>query len=256
MTPFFRILLFLIALLAGTASVADELRTFELKYRSAEELMPLVRPLLGDGASLSGRGSILLIRASKAALKDAADIIERLDTLPKQLLITVQQGDSGALDRQGFEVTTRDGIRLYSDRQRNDARAVQHLRTLEGHWARIETGDAVPLPRRSATVTPGGVVVREGVEYRQFDSGFEVQPRIAGKRVILSVRPFREKPTGHGGRYETSEMVTTVEGALGEWIEIGGGQENRRGSESGLIYHGAGKEKTENRTRLKVELIQ
>jgi hypothetical protein len=249
-----RTVLIIAALLTCTAALADELRTFELKHRNAEDIIPLLRPLLGDGAALSGRGDVLLIRAPKPALKDAQLAIKRFDTPLRQLIITVRQGDSRATDRSGFNVTTRHGVRVYSDRRERESSALQHLRTLEGHWARITTGDAVPETYSSTTVMPGGAVVRRGTQYRQFDTGFEVRPRVTGERVQLTIRPFRAKPAGQGGRYETADLATTVEGALGEWIDIGGAGENRSGSESGLIYHGAGAENRSGHIHLKVEL--
>lgn len=250
-----RTLLALSLLLAGPALAGGELRTFDLRHRSAEEIIPLLRPLLPQEAAISGRDYLLLIRAPESALQDAAEILQRFDTPSRQLLITVQQGDRTRGDRQGFGVDTRHGAHVYGAERQGDSATAQHLRTLEGRWARIETGEAVPLPRRSTQVTPGRIVVQDGIEYRQFGTGFEVQPRVAGRRVILSVRPFRQQRAG-GGRYESEALVTEVEGGLGEWIEIGGAQESRRESETGIIYHRAERKTRDSRIRLKVELVQ
>lgn len=249
-------LLALALLPTGVAVAGGELRTFDLKHRTAEELIPLLRPMLPKGTALSGRNYLLIIRAPDAVLTEATELLKRLDSRPSQLMVTVQQGDHSNAARQGIGVDTRRGVHLYGAEREREGASVQRLRVLEGSWARIETGEAVPLPRRSTRVTPGGVEIREGLEYSQYGTGFEVRPRLAGDRVILSVRPFRQRRAGRDGRYETAELITTIEGALGEWIEIGGTQEKGRDSETGIIFHRAQRQASEHRTRLKVEVIQ
>lgn len=250
-----RLLPILSVLLTGAAVAGGELRTFDLKHRSAEEIIPLLRPMLPADAAVSGRGYLLIVRAPGHALNEAARLLETLDTRPKQLMITVRHGTESRADHRGLGVDTRRGIHAYGSEQERTGAGVQHLRTLEGRWARIEAGEAVPLHQRSTRATPGGVVVQESIQYGQFGTGFEVQPRISGNRVTLSVRPFRQDRAGRG-IYQTEALATTVEGKLGEWIELGGAQENRRKSETGLIYHRAERHERENRIRLKVELVQ
>ena len=175
MIAFARTVLIAFALLAAGTAVADELKTFKLKHRLAEEILPLIRPLLDDGVAFTGRGNTLFIRADKATLREAARAIKELDTRAKQLLITVRQGTSSRGEREGFEVAP-GRADVYSDRRGRTGSDSQRVRVVEGHWARIQTGEAVPVRSRSTMTHPGGFVSRERTEYRQFNTGFEVPP--------------------------------------------------------------------------------
>ena len=63
----------------------------------------------------------------------------------------------------------------------------EQVQALEGSPAYISTGSLQPLASRNVARTPGGgVIVTESVNYRDVSTGFEVVPRVAGDRVILS----------------------------------------------------------------------
>jgi len=84
-------------LLMQADSARAEVRIFDLQHRSAPELVPIVSPLLGSDGGVSALDNRLIVRADPKTLNEIARLVIKLDTPPRQLLITVRQGSH---DRQ------------------------------------------------------------------------------------------------------------------------------------------------------------
>ncbi|MHB8167372.1 MAG: hypothetical protein ACYDDT_11485, partial [Sulfuricella sp.] len=96
----------------ATAALADyPLRIIPLKHRSAEELIPVIRPMLGVGESVGGMQYQLFVRASDQGLRDIKLLLAELDRARRNLKITVQQGvaRSGGSASQGVSGEGRAG---------------------------------------------------------------------------------------------------------------------------------------------------
>jgi type II secretory pathway component GspD/PulD (secretin) len=215
--------------------------------------------MLDEGAAISGTGTVLIVRSSEENLAEIGKLIEQLDHAPAQLLIQVEQGGTRQGQRSGIGVggdseTHQAEARIYSTRREETDRIGQQLRVMEGQWATIRTGQAVPqvVQRRR----PARGQVEQRIEYREVTSGFEVRPRLNGERVTLDIRPFRANlaPSG-GGVIEQQEIITTVSGRLGEWLEIGGGTARREQDNRGTVYATAERDQQSRSVRLKVERI-
>lgn len=194
------------------------LEVITLKYRTAEQLVPVLEPLIPKPGTLSGLQHQLIIRTTPANLADIRQVLTTLDTAPRPLLITVRQ--DAALD----------GGRVDSTRSLDSDRNTQTLQVLEGSSAFIRTGQSVPLPRRQVlgSAFNGRIVGRiyDSVEYRDVMTGFYASPRLTGDRVTLEISPQRDTlPTPDQrlphGSVNLQRVATTVSGRLGEWMEIG-----------------------------------
>jgi len=77
-----RLAILLLALgLLGLAR-ADEVEVIELKYRTAEQMIPTLSPLVEPGGGLSGRQNMLVIRSSRANIAQLKQVVATLDTMP------------------------------------------------------------------------------------------------------------------------------------------------------------------------------
>lgn len=239
--PIFRIAALLLMVFAsmpiGAQVTAVEVIT--LKYRTAEQVIPLLRPLLDKDGSMTGMQNQLIVRTSAGNLNDLKKILASIDAMPRRLLITVRQDAS--LDRERSETRVSGRIatggdsavraRIDNTRSLNDDRNMQSIQVLEGNSAFINFGQSVPVPQRQVTrtVVNGQVVERvsSAVEYRDVQTGFHVLPRVNGDRVILEISPQRDtfSPPEQNlpqGSVNTQRAATTVAGRLGEWIDLGG----------------------------------
>jgi type II secretory pathway component GspD/PulD (secretin) len=268
-----RLIALLLALLCSAAAPAQtELKSFQLQNRNAEEMITILRPMLDPRGGISGTGYTLLVRSTPENLREIEQLVRELDAALRNLTITVRRGELGERERQGIEargeiggdsgkVVIGDGgtprVRIYSTERRNDGSGDQRLRVLEGQWARIQSGQEMPVPQRSVTQSGGGVVVQESIEYKDVSSGFEVRPRLSGDRVTVDVRPFRARPAASGaGAIETSSLITTVSGRLGAWIELGGVVEEQQGRSRGIVHSTQERDVQRMRTYIRIDAAE
>ncbi len=84
------IVLFL-AFACSASQAGDRIEIVQLQNRSAEELLPLIRPLLDADEALSGTGYQLIVRASDARQNEIRSLIAQLDQAARQLRISVRR---------------------------------------------------------------------------------------------------------------------------------------------------------------------
>jgi type II secretory pathway component GspD/PulD (secretin) len=261
-----------------------------LRYRTAQELIPIIQPLLGREGSVSGLQNQLILRATPANLEEVRRVLASVDVAPRQLQVSVRQetdierrrsraevsgsvgGEHGRVtipgsrDTRGGNVVLRDGddqVRanvLESDSRVSD-RNTQTVRVLEGREAYVQVGQSVPVRERQVrrTVVGGQVVeqVVEGTQYRDVATGFYVLPRLAGDRVTLDVSPQRETVSRRvPGAVNTQSMVTTVSGRLGEWMEIGGIGRDASGQQTVLLGASASSTRDSRRVLVRVDEVR
>lgn len=246
----------------GAAAQQTELRVFDLKHREAAELIPLVRPLLTGGAVVTGTGYTLIVRDTPQNLEAIARVLERLDTPLRSLVITVRQGERARREGRGLAMETGSGetarfedsrVRIYSTEGVRAESATQTLRVIEGQWARIHTGQMLPVGQR---ITEGRTV-REGVRYVEATTGFEVQARLTDPDTVsLRIRPFLARPSpGGGGVIEVQEVSTVATGRIGQWIEIGSQNGDDQEKGTGIVYSTIARDARERHIEVKVEPV-
>lgn len=280
------VLLVCTLLLSTQASAADtQVKTFQLQSRPAQEMIPILRPMVDPRGSITGTGFTLIVRSTPQNLDEIAELIRQLDAAPNNLLISVRRGSGASVVDRGAELSgqiegnngrvtvapsgtvrgsggatveggsegTRGRVRVYRTEREGDENVSQRLRVLEGQWAKIQMGQEMPVPQR--TITPYGV--QESIQYKDVSSGFEVRPRVSGDRVMVDIRPFRARPAATGGGViESEQIITTVSGRIGEWIELGGVSEESRSQRGGIVYSTGRSEQQDMRTYIKIDLVQ
>jgi hypothetical protein len=214
----------LLAALAPLPALAQALEIIQLKNRPADQVLPVIRPLLDPGASASGSGFQLFIRTGAANLAQVKQVIASLDKTARQLVIYVKQDSAGLGTRAGTE------DRSYS----NHDNAAQQVRTQEGVPAYIAAGVSEPVTSTTVTRSGRGAVVQQTTVPRDLSSGFYATPRVSGDNVFLDISTQRETPGNLGpGSDNTSRTGSTVSGKLGAWIEIGGASNAQSADASG-----------------------
>ncbi|MGH8727727.1 MAG: secretin N-terminal domain-containing protein [Burkholderiales bacterium] len=246
-----RFAIFFLLILAANAFAAEQvIEVIELKYRPAEEVLPLVRSFINErGGTITGARNQLIVRTSPENLEEIKRILAAVDKAPKRLLITVKNnaseeksrseaeiaadigGDArviapGSRDRSGVTIGGRDGddsVRVRAQQRQAATRDAsgQRIEVLEGYEAFISVGRSAPFAERTVITGPHGAQVIESTQYRDFSSGFYVLPRVTGDSVNLAISQRRES-FGDAQRAQTS-----VTAKLGEWVEIAGVSQDR-----------------------------
>ncbi len=93
-----RFFLLALALLTCLTALADELEIIDLHHRRADDVVPIVLPLLEAGGALTGADDKLFVRSNPANLAQIREAVAAIDRPQRQLLITVGQGSGDARD--------------------------------------------------------------------------------------------------------------------------------------------------------------
>ena len=263
--------------LAGCAARA-EVEIVPLRHRSADQVIPVLKPLVEQGGALSGMQNQLVIRASRKNIAELRKVLEAIDIAQRRLMIYVRQDSAGAAAERGAGVsatTTMGGgrvvisnergnavaetgvrARVYDSRSAGEDRLVQQVQTLEGTSALILVGQSIPVTNRTMAGTPaGGVIVADNISYRDVTTGFEVIPRVSGDRVTLEISPRRDT-TGADGSVGIQRIHSTAGGRLGEWFELGGTAQDESRQDAGLLAGTSALRQDNRRVWVKVEEIR
>lgn len=251
---------------ALTATAQGSLEVIPLRHRSAEQVIPVLRPLMDAGGALSGQGYQLFVRTNSKNLADIRNALAAIDTPQRRLVISVRFEAStetagraievqGSLRAGGVTLENRqssnDGpqstgrsrveVRVLSSRGTADERVDQRVQVLEGGRAFISTGESRPLSQRQVFIGPGGTMIQDTTRMQDADTGFAVVPRVSGDTVFLEINPQREtfensRPgSADPASVRSQRASSSVSARLGEWIELGGAIESGSRDSAGIL---------------------
>lgn len=259
----------IIALFCGLTSVqglAQALEVIELRHRTVDEVLPALLPLVEPGGTLTGMNNQLFLRASPRNREDIKRALAAIDKSARRLIIRVAhdrqsaEADRGAEGRGQLVLgTSRQAsaeVNVWDTRSQRNASASQMVQTVDGGRAFIQVGRSLPLPMRQVVIGPGGVVVSEAVVYRDIGSGFYAEPRISADRVTVRITQQVEQLDGRQpGNIASQQLSTTVNGRLGDWIELGGTGQQGKAHQSGSYNIGTAQMRDARSIWLMVEEI-
>ncbi|MBI1888000.1 MAG: hypothetical protein HYS19_06460 [Nitrosomonadales bacterium] len=278
-----------LVLLLSPAAAAGELEIINLRHRSAEDVLPVIRPLLEKDDVASGMNYQLILRTSPQNLEQVKKLLESIDVAPRRLKITVlQNADSETVARltgvsgniglsrearvavpdsgggSGLNVELGQGqdrlkARVSSTRALEDERNTQQLQVLEGNRALVRGGQSVPVPQRQVIQGPWGTRVIDSVQYQEIGSGFYVLPRVNGDRVTLEISTQNDALVPDGGDYpvmRVQQASSTLSGRLGEWLEVGGLGQQKDNDNSTLSTRGTSRIREQRKVLIKVEEVE
>ncbi|MFI8746794.1 secretin N-terminal domain-containing protein [Pseudomonas sp. NPDC077186] len=242
-----------------------------LNYRTADEVIGVVQSVLGNEGRVSPYGNQLIVNASPAKIDEVRQLLEQLDTRPRRLLISVESSDSNYQSDRGYrvdgslsagdaevqvgrgEVKGRDQVRII--RRSTDSRGggTQQVQATEGYPALIQVGQSVPLTTTSTG--PYGQVYQD-TQYRDVTRGFYVTATLSGELVHVSISSQRDRLNAHRpGVIDVQSTDTRVSGRLGEWITLGGVNEDTASSSRDILQRRTTQGREDMTLRLKVEAL-
>ena len=236
------------------ALAQQEMEIVPLRHRTTEQVIPALQPLVEAGGVLSGFGDQLIIKTSRRNLEQIRAALSVIDRPLRRLLIQVSQSRELESRRQGVQLSGQvdfgNNVRIIEQRTQTPGGAqleirrgasviradggetrhsggqqtAQSVQVVEGGRATIRVGRSIPLMFRQVVYGPHGAAVSHSQVYLDVGQGFVAVPQLAGEQVSLEISPVFDAP-GAGGQIETQRLSTTVSGRLGEWIELGGSQQ-------------------------------
>ena len=211
----------LLWLFVSVAFAQGTLEVISLRHRTADQVMPVLRPLLEPGGVLSGQYNQLIVRTSSGNLAQIRAVLDSIDQPARRLTISVRFDNAQQSARSGVETDARisnrsssANVRIEDSRSSRGEQVDQRIQVLEGGQAYISTD--------------------ESRNYAQTGSGIAVVPRVSGNNVTLDIGAQQEAFT-RGGAIQGERVVSTVSGRLGEWIDLGGASSTSSRSDSGIL---------------------
>jgi len=283
-----RILLILVVLLGwALAGHAQQtvLEVIPLKYRNADQIIPMLKPLLAPGGTISGIQNKVIVRTTPENLAELRKVLALVDNAPKRLLISVKQEEAGSssldeaeisgsigTDRaratvpgtgstQGGNVQIRRGDdvargRVLRSQSAATDRTVQTVQVLEGNEAFIHIGQSVAIPSGSISVTVIGAQATQSTEYRDVGTGFRVRPRVNGDQVTLEISTQRDSVGDPNAQsFNVQRVDSVISGRLGQWMELGGIGQQSTQSDRGTVSRRSNIGTDDRRVMLKVEEV-
>jgi len=223
-------------------AAAQVFRTYAVRHRTADELLPLVETAMsGEGRAVADRRTnTLVLSGSPRAVESALALLATLDVRTRSVLLRYESRGARELAARGARVTWStdagpvrignvawpggSGAAVHMDEglTRGGGTLAGTLVVLDGQTGRIATGTSVPVTTRGVQPGPAGPRWTESTRYVAADSGFEASPRILGDgRIELALRPFdasvaRDGTIAHSG----ADMRIVLE--PGRTVALGG----------------------------------
>jgi hypothetical protein len=252
---FIRTVPLLFLLYSQLVSADWPIEVIPLKSRPLEEILPVIRPLIGAGETATGMGSNLILKATPGHVREIRKMLVEIDRPPRRLMITVgKQGDSArsssgysasadikagdgqiSINSPGYPVDeTRARVRIHDSSGQRTRTTGHRVQALEGRPAFIASGSRIPVPGVNRYYPGGYPYGRRVTELHDVSSGFYVVPRVNGDFVTLEIQQRDDRPGMRRGYINTQSAATAVRGRLGEWISLGGIDTSSNNSRSGL----------------------
>lgn len=244
MTYFSKLIYVVCTLLLATPmglSATTEFKIITLQYRFAEDLVPIIQPLVGADGSVTGIQNQLLIRTRSDKMANIEQIVSTLDVERKNLKITVRRQSSlnsasdgvivnGRRRIGNVEVGTRrfpnnatDGVQIGIENSQinSQSNSNQFINVIDGERAFIRVGQSVPFTQQWVILTNRYINAQKTTEFVDVSTGFAVRPRSIGNQVEVEITP-RIAKLNQSGFIDFEELTTVVRVSKGEWLDIGG----------------------------------
>ncbi|MCU0560240.1 MAG: hypothetical protein MUD16_08605 [Desulfobacterales bacterium] len=255
------------------AEAGAAVEVIAVKYRSAAELLPIVRTMLSADGKISAdeRTNSLIVVDSEEVIARVMHSLAAIDTIPRQVTVRVRfqetaereersgsagvrvSGDRGTVSA-GRPARDRDGVavRVQDRAQRSRSGSEQFIRTLSGSWAFIAVGREVPFTARWAEVCAR---YGQAVVFQRMETGFEVKALLQGNLAEVEIVPriSGTSSSGHPGEVRFTQASTRLQVPTGRWIAIGGSEQAAHEVVRAILEAGHGRSASQLGIELMVE---
>jgi hypothetical protein len=233
----------LLMLSLGTTSLLAEtqFKIITLQHRFANDLLPIISPMVGNEGTATGINNQLILRTSAERLAEIEAVIATLDVVRVNRKISVSHQQQTQTQQENTQATgaVRVGkVTVANDRRANpnsgqvdiqrntsnNTRNSQQLITvLDGEHAFLRVGQIVPFTQEWVNISRRYVQIERFTDWHEITTGFAVKPRTIGnpdnKQIELSITPRMMQLNQHG-YIDFEELTTVVNVTVGEWVDI------------------------------------
>jgi type II secretory pathway component GspD/PulD (secretin) len=238
--------LILFALLVSFAFLAQaetEFKIITLQHRFANDLLPIIEPMVGAEGTATGIRNQLILRATPERMREIETTVAELDAARVNRRITVNSSNQSRTLRERIEASGKvnvGNVTIGNDRNvkpntgnieienrtsNTHLNSSQFLNVLDGERAFIRVGQAVPFTQEWVNIIGRYIQIDRTTDWHDVTTGFAVRPRTIGNQVELEITP-RIARMNSLGYIDFEELSTIVRVSLGEWVDIGSAMQN------------------------------
>ena len=256
---------------------ADSIAVIEIKYRHADEVLPMVRHLLSNDGTVTvdRRTNSLIISDKEDSIHKVKTFLDAYDKPIRQVSVYVrfneihsEKGGSVSADARasghGWSVSTGgktdDGVdvRIRGGKEDRQSDSEYFIRVASGSPAYISAGKEIPYTQRWLDLSRRYARVSETVVFHTIDAGFEVVPVVMGDRVSIDITPriSYEIPGEDPGVIRFTRASTSLLVSPNEWVTIGGTSETDNEVITAILEAGTHSQNSKLTISLKVIIDQ
>jgi hypothetical protein len=264
MTTLFRFFtLSLLFLWSGLAFAANErvMQVIEIQHVEAQDIVPVVENLLGEGDRVQTFQQRLIIHTTPPTLEKIRDLIRQIDVPRQTLKIEVRQEErrlENAL-RPGEAKT--EAAPAANHLGNTHSYVSQHVLVQDGGEAFIVAGEDIPYASEIAMVNGRHQGFYQQTAFKKIRTGFLVRPTLRGKTVDVEIVPFQQKPRRPGSASTINPPIidyqktsTRLHIPLNTWFEVSETANQREQKESRTICWSTGRDSHNSRIRLRIQI--
>lgn len=220
---------------------APEFKIITLQHRFAEDILPIIKPLVDSQGTVTAMQNNLIIRTSPENIAEIEQIIASLDTARQNLKITVSRQNNLASGKDSAEVSgrkrignvavgtnnypnnTKDDIHINIENKQSNINSSsnQFIHVIDGERAFIRVGQSIPYTQEWVTLTHRYMSVQRTTEFIEINTGFAVRPRSIGNQIELEIIPGFTQ-LNQNGFLDFETLTTVVRVNRGDWVDLGG----------------------------------
>lgn len=180
--------------------------TVQLKYITGDNIVSVLKSLVGDSLSISQKDKMLFINGSKEKIKSILPIIKKIDSPPASLIIEFIASNR----KINFNKTSNN----YQSRNHTS----QSMSIIERQWVTLNTGLSIPIAQRTRAADG---TETQSFRYKKISKSYVFKVHeFSGWSVIQVGIDVSELEGGPVGPIEHTQLTTTIIGKTGDWLEV------------------------------------
>jgi hypothetical protein len=192
-------------------------KTISLHYQSAENIIPILKPLLQPNEIITGQGHLLILKIAPSTLTTLRPILLKFDQKPIVYTVRIFQGNQDTLN----QLTNNDNSWSYSTEPRDVRVRIQSIRILNGESATVQLTENVPILSAIGIGLGWGNFASTTFERYHIQNGFVIAIFQENNEVKLMIqkKQSRRKPTTEQA-FETQLTTSTLLIPTDKWVLI------------------------------------
>jgi len=253
-------LLFTIFLVFSQLSFANQvIETIQLNHRLPTEILPEIQAFLSDNATARAFNNVLIVKAERAEIENIKQLLNKLDVPPQRIEISVLRSYDSISDRQNThlggdihvensDISGHIAVDSWSSHDNKNKEQAYKAVGIAGKPVLILMGEDIPQQEQYLVLRhDGDLAIQSQTHYISLNNGFEALARILpNNQVIIDIHPMFSQQEKHYGSITNTNVITSVSGPVGSWLEIGQISNRQNIKKQGTTSYHSHKEKQQS----------